>query len=172
MPASCVVGLRELHSGGQGDVVSKSWPDVQRMLDDPYVSADTKERLLASYLREHGALYGGGFNGAPIMGKVADEAKPYVDKYKLTGTDSWAGYPGTDAAYDAAQKESADKGYHDHQVADQVHQKAGQLAGLQPPTAGGGGVATSDELFDLARPALAVFEQFAPIDAKVPNDLR
>lgn len=47
-----------------------------------------------------------------------------------------------------------------------------RLDSLAPPAAPGVGVAVSDELFDLAAPALTVFELFLPVDADIPADLR
>ncbi|HEV2781453.1 MAG TPA: WXG100 family type VII secretion target [Actinophytocola sp.] len=142
--------------------MSKSWPEVKRMLDDPYVSADTKERLLTAYMMEN-------YN-------IPDEARAYYDRYKLGDDDDafdviWDG-DSTDDIYSAAERETQQRGYHDRQVEQQIQENQGQLGSVQAPNADGGGVATSDELFDLARPALAVFEAFIPIDAKVPGDSR
>jgi uncharacterized protein YukE len=131
--------------------MSKSWPEIKKLLDDPYVSADTKESLLVAYLIE--------------TGKPSPEAKSYTDKYKLDDNDVFGARTSVDDAYGKAKGESDQAGYHDRQVAKQVDQNTGQLAGLTTPT-------TSDEILDLAKPALAMFEVWVPIDAKVPGDSR
>ncbi|MFL6140993.1 MAG: hypothetical protein ACJ72N_03845, partial [Labedaea sp.] len=128
------------------------------MLDDPYVSADTKESLLVAYLR------GGGAD--------SDRAKAYADRYRLSIDDYFDDDSSLDEVYTKATGESEEAGYHDRQVSAEVQRQSGQLGGLVAPAVGGGGVASSDEVFDVARPALAVFERFVPVDAKVPSDSR
>src|SRR2546428_1795469 len=123
------------------------------MLDDPYVSADTKQKLLGSYLME-----GGDDSG---------EVKQYTDRYKPDVDLNH--HKGTDDLYQDAKQESDQAGYHDRQVEGQGHQNATSLDGLAAPAAGGGGGGTSGEIFGLAKPPLQGVRHVGPVAAKAPD---
>lgn len=155
--------------------MSKSWEEIKPLLDDPYVSADTKEQLLAAYAYENGSPYGEGIDPA---------AEQYMEKYKPDsplgygadpyGRSPYAGYPGasTDEVYEDAKTESEEEGHHANAVSDQVAGNQEEIRNSQAPGSGGSAVKNSDELFDLADPALDVFRNFIPVDKEVPEDTR
>src|SRR5919202_6415848 len=103
--------------------MSRSWAEVKKLLDDPYVDADTKEHLFAAYLREEGYAnpYGGGLNhGGYNQGynqgpfytnedRLPPEVRDYYKKYKLDTGDYQQG--DLDKIYDDAQAESEERGY-------------------------------------------------------------
>ncbi|HEV7648045.1 MAG TPA: hypothetical protein VGP26_07785, partial [Actinophytocola sp.] len=62
--------------------MSKSWQEVQTLLDDPFVDADTKEHLLAAYIKEN-------VDGYPYVDDddLPDDVKQYYDQYKLRDGD-------------------------------------------------------------------------------------
>ncbi|HEY0450330.1 MAG TPA: hypothetical protein VGD70_14510, partial [Actinophytocola sp.] len=155
--------------------MSRSWQEVQTLLDDPYVDADTKEHLLAAYMRESGYVgrpglggpgYGGGYvneDGLP------EDVRQYYDKYKLRSGDFNQG--SLDDVYADAQAESEEAGYSAGLTQDEIDRNTSTLDGMQAPVEGqSGGVEKSDEIFELARPALKVFENFLPVNDKVPGD--
>ena len=144
--------------------MSKSWQEVQTLLDDPFVDADTKEHLLAAYIREN-------VDGFPYIEPedLPDDVKQYYDQYKLRGGDFDQG--SLDDVYDDAQAESDERGYSAGLAQDEIDQNTSTLDGLQAPQEGQStGVESSDEIFELARPALKVFENFLPVNDKVPGD--
>ncbi|WP_199434384.1 WXG100 family type VII secretion target [Qaidamihabitans albus] len=149
--------------------MSKTWEEIKPLLDDPYVSADQKELLLASYAHENG----GEFGGPGLVAETNPEFGEYYEKYDLSHGDiHGAQWMPTDTVYEQAKAESEEGGYHSRQVQDQIDGNQGELDNARAPGAGTGGVTTSDELFDLAEPALAVFQEFIPIDAEIPTDSR
>ncbi|HYQ69203.1 MAG TPA: hypothetical protein VET29_38510, partial [Actinophytocola sp.] len=98
--------------------MSRSWAEVKKLLDDPYVDADTKEHLYAAYLREEGyaASYngyeGGGYDQGPFYvneDRLPPEVRDYYKKYKLDPGDYQQG--DVDKIYGDAQAESAEHGY-------------------------------------------------------------
>jgi uncharacterized protein YukE len=144
--------------------VSKSWQEVQTLLDDPFVDADTKEHLLAAYIKEN-------VDGYPYVDDddLPDDVKQYYDQYKLRDGDFDQG--SLDDVYDDAQAESDERGYSAGLTQDDIDQNTSTLDGLQAPEEGQTtGVEKSDEIFELARPALKVFENFLPVNDKVPGD--
>jgi uncharacterized protein YukE len=148
--------------------VSKSWPEVRSVLDDPYVSADTKEALLAAYVQENRGPFG--------LNDLPDEIQDYTDgtkaSYKVDYGDYQAGrFMGTDHLYQEAQDESEEKGYQADLNDGRVENGRTTIEGMQPPVEGSSaGVQTSNEIFDAARNALKIFEDFVPINDKVPGD--
>ncbi|SFQ25959.1 hypothetical protein SAMN05421810_105390 [Amycolatopsis arida] len=156
--------------------MSKSWNEVKQLLDDPYVSADTKEELLLAYSYENGGNRIGGVVEPP-------EARQYMERYNFKGDAPYSrpdalGNPGvpyygsTDKVYERARSESDEAGHHAREQRTQITENQGELDGLRPPGPGGAGVKTSDELFELAEPALDVFRDFLPVDEQVPEDSR
>ncbi|ASR34128.1 hypothetical protein BAY61_02980 [Prauserella marina] len=137
--------------------MSKTWEETQALLDDPYVSAQTKEALLVAYLRA------GGFNPA---------ATAYVDQYNLDGNYYGYGLADVDTVYEQAESESETEGYRDRQVTGRISDNQSELDNAVAPGSGSGAITTSDELFDLAEPALEVFETFIPIDDEAPSESR
>ncbi|MEU3273630.1 WXG100 family type VII secretion target [Saccharomonospora sp. NPDC006951] len=145
--------------------MSKTWEETQALLDDPYVSAQTKEALLFAYRQS------GGQDSA---------ATEYYDKYNID--DAYYGYPNAgyhgyglvdvDAVYDQAESEAETEGYRDRQVTDRISDNQSELDNAMAPGSGSGAITTSDELFDLAEPALEVFESFVPIDEEAPSESR
>lgn len=136
----------------------KSWGETKAILDDPYVSADTKQLVLEAYARS---------------GEINDEAAGYYDQYNVAPLQFDNPWPlDTDAIYDQARQESQETGYVGRQYDERISSNQSELDGAQAPGAGSAGVSTSDELFDLAEDALYVFEEFLPIDAEVPGDCR
>jgi hypothetical protein len=132
--------------------MSKSWQEVQTLLDDPFVDADTKEHLLAAYIKEN-------VDGYPFIdeGDLPDDVKQYYDQYKLRDGDFDQG--------------SLDDIYDDAQAEQDIDANSSTLDGQQAPQMGArGNVETSDDVFELARPALKVFENFIPVNDKVPGD--
>jgi uncharacterized protein YukE len=148
--------------------VSKTWPQVKSVLDDPYVSADTKEALLAAYVQENRGPFG--------LNDLPDEIQDYTDgtkaSYKVDYGDYQAGrFMGTDQLYQTAQDESEEKGYQADLNDGRVENGRTTIEGMQPPVEGSSsGVQTSNEIFDAARNALKIFEDFVPINDKVPGD--
>jgi uncharacterized protein YukE len=148
--------------------MSRSWEDVKRLLDDPYVDADTKEHLLAAYIKEGGhlafqdpTLYDG--DGLP------PEVREYYDRYKLDAGDYYQG--SVDSIYGDAEAERDERGYSTRINDEVVESGRTDIEGMRPPVEGSSaGVQKSDEIFDAARPALKLWEDFLPINDKVPSD--
>lgn len=131
----------------------KTWEETKAILDDPYVSADTKQMVLEVYTR---------------AGDGNREALAYYEKYDVA-LDPFGGHHrfiNPDVVYEAARRESEDAGYADRQVQDRLGDNQAELDSARAP--GAGGVTNSDELFDLAKDALRVFEQFIPVDEGSP----
>jgi uncharacterized protein YukE len=144
--------------------VSKSWDEVQTLLDDPFVDADTKEHLLAAYIKEN-------VDGYPYIEEddLPDDVREYYDQYPIRGGDFDQG--SLDDVYERAQGESDERGYSAGLTQDEIDENTSTLDGMQAPQEGQStGVEKSDELFELARPALKVFENFIPANDAVPGD--
>ncbi|HEV7649947.1 MAG TPA: hypothetical protein VGP26_17505, partial [Actinophytocola sp.] len=100
---------------------------------------------------------------------LPDDVKQYYDQYKLRDGDFDQG--SLDDVYDDAQAESDERGYSAGLTQDDIDQNSSTLDGQQAPQMGvRGNVETSDDVFELARPALKVFENFIPVNDKVPGD--
>lgn len=137
----------------------KTWEETKAILEDPYVSADTKQLVLSAYARG---------------GEVNDEAMGYYDRYNVSPSpfaDTNA-FVDTDAVYDRARQESQNASYVGRQYEQRLNSNQSELDGAQAPGEGGSGVGNADELFDLAKDALYVFEEFLPIDGEAPGDCR
>ncbi len=111
--------------------VSRSWQEVQTLLDDPFVDADTKEHLLAAYIKEN-------VRGYPFIEEddLPDDVRRYYDQYPTRSGDFDQG--SLDDVYDDAQAESDERGYSDRPDAGRdrpEHVHFGWFAG-----AGGGAV--------------------------------
>ena len=144
--------------------MSRSWQEVQTLLDDPFVDADTKEHLLAAYIKEN-------VEGYPFIDEddLPDDVRGYYDQYPIRGGDFDQG--SLDDVYDDAQAESEERGYSAGLTQDEIDENSATLDGQQAPQLGNrGGVEKSDEIFELARPALKVFENFIPVNDAVPGD--
>ncbi|MCT2587390.1 hypothetical protein JT362_30130, partial [Actinophytocola sp. S1-96] len=142
----------------------RSWDEVRALLDDPFVDADTKQRLYAAYLQDNG--YGGlGYADAEDM---PEEMRGYHDQYLDRG--EFVPMGSLDDVYADAQAESEEGGYSHRLVQDELDRNTADLDGLSAPTSSSAGVEKSDELFELARPALRVFENFIPVNDVVPGD--
>ncbi len=144
--------------------MSKSWQEVQTLLDDPFVDADTKEHLLAAYIKESVAGY-------PYITEddLPDDVRGYYDRYPIRGGDFDQG--SLDDIYEDARAESEERGYSAGLTQDAIDRNTSTLTELQAPQEGqSSGVESSDEIFELARPALKVFENFLPVNDKVPGD--
>jgi len=144
--------------------MSKSWQEVQTLLDDPFVDADTKEHLLAAYIKEN-------VDGYPFIetDDLPDEVRPYADQYKVRDGDFDQG--SLDDIYGDAQEESEARGYNAGLTQDEIDANSTELDGQQAPQMGNrGSVESSDDIFELARPALKVFENFIPVNDRVPGD--
>ncbi|HYH50612.1 MAG TPA: hypothetical protein VEG38_13785 [Acidimicrobiia bacterium] len=144
--------------------MSHSWDEVKALLDDPFVDADTKEHLLAAYIQDNGLGYG------PYLDEdeLPDEVRDYYDQYPMRSGDFNQG--SLDDVYADAQAESEEGGYSHRLVQDELDRNTSTLDGLRAPTSAAAGVEKSDELFDLARSALRVFEDFIPVNDEVPSD--
>src|SRR5690349_6016612 len=154
--------------------MSRSWSEVQALLDDPYVDADTKEHLLAAYLKQEGyaSPYGPGY-GSPAgvynEDDLPDDVRRYYDQYDLDPGDYQQG--SLDDLYDDAQTESDERGYSAGLTDQNVEEGRTEIEDMQPPTEGSRtSVEKSDEIFDAAKEALRIFEDFLPINDKVPSD--
>lgn len=142
-----------------------TWEETKAILDDPHVSADTKQAVLQQY---------------SFAGDGNDAAESYYEKYNVQpglpgygGGDGYAGYDSDEDPYEKARQESEEGGYQDKQLTDRLEGNQSELDNAQPPSQGGtGGVATSDELLDLAKDALWTFETFIPVDNEAPGDSR
>ena len=143
----------------------RSWDEVRALLDDPFVDADTKEHLLAAYVREN---YADGIGYYVDEDDLPDEVRGYTDQYQLRSGDFEQG--SLDDVYEDAQAESEEAGYSAGLTQDKIDANTSTLDDMQAPTSSTVGVETSDELFDLARPALRVFEDFVPVNDEVPSD--
>jgi uncharacterized protein YukE len=151
--------------------MAKTWDQVKALLDDPSVPPEQKTALISSWQRE---------NPPPppwlnqdIPGTATpdqrEEAGKYAEAYNAT---PFAGFMGTDAAYQAAQQAGDQASYNEREQQKAVDDGKTQLDGKQPPASGGAGTKTSDELFDAAAPALQVFQTFGSLLAKIPDDCR
>src|ERR1044072_3121775 len=144
--------------------MSRSWDEVQPLLDDPFVDADTKEHLLAAYIKEN-------VEGYPFIDEddLPNDVREYYDKYPIRGGDFDQG--SLDDIYDDAHAESEERGYSAGLTQDEIDANQTTLDGQQAPQMGNrGDVEKSDDIFELARPALKVFESFIPVNDKVPGD--
>ena len=93
----------------------------------------------------------------------------YYDQYPIRGGDFDQG--SLDDVYGDAQAESEERGYSAGLTQDEIDENTSTLDGLQAPEQGQtSAVEKSDELFELARPALKVFENFIPVNDAVPGD--
>src|SRR5687768_5906813 len=113
--------------------MSRSWAEVKRLLDDPYVDADTKEHLLAAYIREEGYVYNDGLSGPMYMDKdrLPSEVRDYYDKYKLDPGDFYEGR--LDKVYGDAQAESDERGYSGQLNDESVESGRTTIEGMRPP---------------------------------------
>src|ERR1044072_3398865 len=144
--------------------MSRSWDEVQTLLDDPFVDADTKEHLLAAYIKEN-------VEGYPFIDEddLPNDVREYYDQYPIRGGDFDQG--SLDDIYEDAQAESEERGYSAGLTQDEIDENSATLDGQQAPQMGNrGDVEKSDDIFELARPALKVFENFIPVNDKVPGD--
>ncbi|MGB3440164.1 MAG: hypothetical protein WBA97_15570, partial [Actinophytocola sp.] len=145
--------------------MAKTWEEVKGVLDDPYVSADTKEILLAAYVRENAGPFG--------IDNLPDEVSDYTDgtkaHYNIDDGDAFVGgFVGTDDAYETAQEESAEAGYSPGLNDESVEEGRTDIEDMRLPREGSSlGVDKSDEIFDAARDALRIFEDFLPVNDKV-----
>jgi len=143
--------------------VSKSWSEVKSVLDDPYVTADTKEALLAAYVLENGD-------------DASPEAEDYTDgtkaHYNIDSDDLFDdGFKGTDQLYKDAKDESDEAGYSTRMNDQNVESGRTSIEDMQLPAEGSStGVQKSNEIFDKARPALKIWADFLPVNDKVPGD--
>jgi uncharacterized protein YukE len=154
--------------------MSRSWDEVRKLLDDPYVDADTKEHLLAAYLvqERYANPYGGGYGGPSGVhdeDSLPADVREYYDQYKLQPGDYRQG--SVDDVYEDAQAESDERGYSAGLTDQNVEDGRTDIEGMQPPTEGSTvGVEKSDEIFSAAEDALRIFQDFLPINEKVPSD--
>jgi hypothetical protein len=113
--------------------MSSSWRDVQRLMDDPFVDADTKEHLLAAYLRERGYVspLGGGYVDKD---RLPDDVRHYYDQYKIRGGDYNQG--SLDDVYDDARSESEEHGYSSRLAQQEIGRNTAALNGLGVPAEG------------------------------------
>ncbi|MFL6124025.1 hypothetical protein [Actinophytocola sp.] len=144
--------------------MSKSWSEVKSVLDDPYATADTKEALLAAYVLE---------NGDDASPEVEDYTDGTKAEYNLKGDLDIDGdvFKGTDKLYQQAKDESDEAGY-SHRMNDQtVESGRTAIEDMQLPAEGSSaGVQKSNDIFEKARPALKLWEDFLPVNDKVPSD--
>src|SRR5262245_33158710 len=146
--------------------MSRSWADVKKLLDDPYVDADTKEHLFAAYMKEEGYAYtgdrygGGGPGGVYVDDDdMPEDVKKYYKQYKLDSGDYYQG--SLDDVYKDAEDERDEKGYSYGLTDKKVKTGAEELQGMQAPTEGSTtGAQKSDEIFEKARPALRLWDDF------------
>jgi uncharacterized protein YukE len=151
--------------------MAKTWDQVKTLLDDPSVPPEQKTALISSWQRE---------NPTPppwlnqnIPGTATPEQRAEAAKYaEAYNANPFAGFIGTDAAYQAAQQAGDQASYNEREQQKAVNDGKTQLDGKQPPASGGAGTKTSDELFDAAAPALQVFQTFGSLLAKIPDDCR
>ncbi len=154
--------------------MSRSWDEVKALLDDPYVDADTKEHLLAAYLVQEGyaSPYGGGLGtqgGVYDEDDLPDDVREYYDRHQLQPGDYQQGR--LDEIYSDAQTESEERGYSQGLNDQNVEEGRTTIEDMQPPTEGSRtGVEKSDEIFEAARDALRIFQDFLPVNDKVPSD--
>ncbi|GAA1244408.1 hypothetical protein GCM10009676_32740 [Prauserella halophila] len=157
-----------------------TWDETKEILDDPHVSADTKQAVLGHYA---------------MAGDGNDSAESYYEKYNVSSTPQgdpyggspygggpygggdWRSYQGYDSdkdPYDKAREESEEGSYRGDQVESKLDENKEELEQAQPPGPSSSstttGVTTSDELLELAEDALDTFHKFLPIDAEVPAD--
>jgi uncharacterized protein YukE len=148
--------------------MSYTWDQVQAKLDDPYVSADTKERLLVAYMREHG-------DEIEDDPQLAAEVNAYTDgtkaSYKPWDFDKVMDDKSVDDAMGDANRESKDKGYQAGIQQGKVDDGHTTLDGMQDPVSGGSSAPEkSDDVLAAGRPGLQVFRDFIPVNDKVPGD--
>ncbi|MCR3719795.1 MULTISPECIES: WXG100 family type VII secretion target [Prauserella salsuginis group] len=151
-----------------------TWEETKEILDDPYVSADTKQAVLGRY---------------SMSGDGNDAAEDYYEKYNVTphpypggyggdpyGGGSWGNYDGYDSdkdPYERAREESEEGSYRGRQIESKLEDNSGELDQAQPPGSSSSSttsITTSDELLELAKDALDTFHKFLPIDAEAPAD--
>ncbi len=116
--------------------MSRSWEDVQTLLDDPFVDADTKEHLLAAYIKESVAGY-------PYITEddLPDDVRGYYDQYPIRGGDFDQG--SLDDIYEDARAESEERGYSAGLTQDEIdreHLDPDRAAGAAGGSVVGGGV--------------------------------
>ncbi|MGB3438710.1 MAG: hypothetical protein WBA97_08145, partial [Actinophytocola sp.] len=136
------------------------------------MDADTKEHLLAAYLTQEGyaSPYGGGLGSQPggvyDEDNLPDDVREYYDQYKLQPGDYRQG--SLDDVYDDAQAESDEGGYSAGLNDESVEEGRTDIEDMRLPREGSSlGVDKSDEIFDAARDALRIFEDFLPVNDKV-----
>lgn len=150
-----------------------TWDETKEILDDPYVSADTKQAVLGRYAmngdrNEAAEEYYEQYNVTP---------DPYPGPYTGRRHGTWGNYDGYDSdkdPYDKAREESEEGSYRDGQIESKLDENSSELDQAQLPgpssSSSTTGVTTSDELLELAEDALDTFHKFLPIDAQVPAD--
>ncbi|MFC4853297.1 WXG100 family type VII secretion target [Actinophytocola glycyrrhizae] len=154
--------------------MSRSWEEVKALLDDPYVDADTKEHLLAAYLTQEGyaSPYGTGLGtqgGIHNEDDLPEDVRDYYDQYQLQPGDYQQGR--LDEVYEDAQAESEERGYSAGLNDDAVEEGRTDIEDMRPPSEGSTvGVEKSDDIFEAARDALRIFQDFLPVNDKVPSD--
>jgi uncharacterized membrane protein YgcG len=151
--------------------MAKKWEEVKAVCDDPAVPADKKQALLSAYVAETAYPYGPQMGGDPYYvenGKFSDEQQKYIKGY-----DAYPAYgKKTDDAYKDAKDAGTQAGYNEREHKKQVDEGKKKLAAQQPPSTGGAGTKTSDEIFDDAAPSLKMFEDFLPLLGKLPDDCK
>ncbi|MGA6163683.1 WXG100 family type VII secretion target [Amycolatopsis magusensis] len=154
--------------------MAKSWNEVKAVLDDPAVSPEKKQALLQSWTNSSEEAW-------PDDDAKRDEIGKYQEAYNAYPYAGGPGYgqPGvygsekrTDELYDEAKKEGSANTYNEREHQKTVDAGRTGLDSAQPPTTGGGGTKTSDELLKQGEAALKVFEDFGPLLGKIPDDCR
>ncbi|AXB46869.1 WXG100 family type VII secretion target [Amycolatopsis albispora] len=146
--------------------MAKTWDEVKAVLDDPAVSPDKKQALLQSWSSSSNEAW-------TADGSKRDEISRYQEAYN--------GHPigfgpfseeFTDELYEDAKKEGSENSYNEREHQKEVDAGRTGLDSAQPPTTGGGGTKTSDELLKHGEAGLKVFEDFGPLLGKIPEDCR
>ena len=153
-----------------GEKKTPSWDEVKKVLDNPSVSDDLKQKLAVSYASSDSM---GWFRTNP-------EARPYLDKYDdgygATVKDAFSGKEAEDRLNDAykAAKDEADKvAAKDRQHSEDVRKGRDALADSRQKgesgSHGGAGAATADELLDSGKPGLEYFRNWVPLYKKIDH---
>ena len=138
-----------------------TWAETKELLDDPHVSAETKQAVLKHY---------------SLRGDNDSAADAYYEKYNVRP--GWADpiwddrrrpYDRSADPYEDARAEAEEKGYRSSQIESELDENRGKLDEATLGT-GSTGYTTSDELLELAKDGLDTFHKFLPIDAQVPAD--
>src|SRR5690606_20411470 len=138
-----------------------TWAETKELLDDPHVSAETKQAVLKHY---------------SLRGDNDSAADAYYEKYNVRP--GWADpiwddrrrpYDWPADPYEDARAEAEEKGYRSSQIESELDENRGKLVEATVGT-GSTGYTTSDELLELAKDGLDTFHKFLPIDAQVPAD--